>query len=375
VRRGEEWVILIDADQTLPEKYLARMAGVVAGLPPVVAFVQAAHDSDHDRPPVQLTGTDPFCPGVTLFQKAMGLEIRVLYEYDLAWRERYGFLPMMGHGVAVRYRAWEALGGIPPLVAEDFGFAFTATCQGMYGVYAGYLRSWESFPKDFDAFLVRGAKFAGGAAEFLRYNSKALLRGQANWIETLDLLLILFRYPLMPLLVINGFLSAYVCAQLWERNLLALHPALPYVFLGMYLLTIFLHLSVTNNAYAALRHWFWATAVHGACLPLFAWRFCKHLRSPMTYERTPKGSDPATPRPLAAGLTVLLGLAALALSWRWWSPFSPMLAAQGVAYVCFPLYKHLDKPTVAGVLSRAAAWLPGMLLILALYTMWQFPWR
>jgi hypothetical protein len=305
----------------------------------------------------------------------MGLEVRVFFDFDLPWREPCGFLPTMGHGVAVRRRAWKELGGFPELVMEDFGFAFLASARGMYGVYARSVHCWESFPKDFDAFVVRLGKSAGGAAEFVCKNLRHFHRSHARWVETLDLVALLLWYPLMPLLVVNSFLSAYVCYHLWVRNIAILHPILPFLFLGMYLSTNLVYLSVTSNAYAALRHWFWAAAVYGATLPLASWRFCKHLFVAPTFERTPKGADKAPGLRWPATLTALLGVLALLVSWYWWSPFSPLLAAQGVSYLCFPIYRYLTKPTLLGTLIRIAAWVPGLLLLAGLYSMWQFPWR
>src|SRR5262249_1319012 len=124
--------------------------------------------------------------------------------------------------------------------------------------------------------------------------------------------------------------------------------------------------------FGAVRYWFWSAAVYGACAPVAGWSFFRHLRSAPAFERTPKGADRAGVAPGRTALLAGLGGLALGLAWCWWSPFRPVLAAQGTAWVCFPAYRWLNEAALRGRVSRALVWLPGALLLAALYTIWSW---
>ena len=91
----------------------------------------------------------------------LGIEVEFFYMRDLRWRGRFGFVPFLGHGAAIRRSAWRAAGRFPRVVSEDFAFAIRARRKGLYGVYVDDAAAWESYPRDFGAFLVRLKKFAG----------------------------------------------------------------------------------------------------------------------------------------------------------------------------------------------------------------------
>lgn len=361
-RCGEaEWIVIVDADQVLPAGYLMQLAGAVAEQPLDVAFAQTGHD------PLEAPGSH------TLFQAALGPEIRLFYERDLGLRQRCGFLPALGHGLAVRGSAWRALGGFPELVSEDYAFSLAVSGSGRHGVYLEEIRSGEAYPRDFTAFVIRIRKFAGGSAELLRRAGWRFFAGRAPMVEKLDFMMMILWYPLLPLLLLNGFLSAYVCHHWWTQGVSALHPMLPYILLAMFLLTIPVIVSATRGGFAAIRYWFWSTAVYSAAVPTASWHFLVHLFRKPTFERTPKREDGPRPRlRLAGAVTVLLGLAAIATSLLCWSPFTPVLAAYGTAYLAFPMFRALHQRSLAGRFARLGVWVPGVLFLVALYTMWTW---
>ncbi|MBI3836483.1 MAG: glycosyltransferase [Planctomycetia bacterium] len=174
----QPWFIIVDADQILPNTYLAAMAAVVREQPEEVAFVQGGHTADDlaliDSQDNRVeSGRRP-----TPFQRAMGLEVQMFYDRDLTLRQTHGFLPCLGHGVAIRRSAWQAVCGIPHVVSEDFAFAMKLSQQGLYGVYADHVRSWESYPKDFGSFLIRLYKFYAGTAELLKLHLWGFLKSE-----------------------------------------------------------------------------------------------------------------------------------------------------------------------------------------------------
>lgn len=369
---SEDWYVIVDADQILPTSYLSTFATIAASQPNTVGFIQGGHQADH----FLLANTEDSeerMMGPTKFQQALGIEIQLFYNHDLACRNKYGFVPFLGHGGAARRETWNKTSGFPLLVSEDYAFSLAAAVESRFGVYSDSLVSWESFPQDFGAFLVRLRKFAGGSAELFKASlTRKFINSGAHQVEKIDFLLLLLWYPLMPLVVANGFLSAYVCHCLWELRISALHPALPAVFVAMFLLPVPPLLAVTGSLAQAIRFWAWSTAVYGACMPIASWHFVIHFFQKPSFERTPKRGS-RSPSFVRAGIgTAALGVLAIVLAWIWWSPFSPVLLAHGVAFISFLLYGWLNEAGLRGLLSRAIIWAPSGLLLWALYLMWEW---
>lgn len=369
LRPSEEWAIILDADQILPKMYLSQIASAICMQPDDVAYIQAGHEPDHLA--TKGIGTEPN-RGSTAFQQLLGLEVQIFYERDLTLREKFGFLPCIGHGVAVRVSAWRDVGGFPEVVSEDYAFAMATRLNGWRGVHTDWIRSWEAFPQDFGTFVVRLGKFAGGSAELLRSTvfRRFLLSRSISVTEKIDIAMGLLWYPLMLLVLCNVFLSAYVCHRSWQLQLPFVHPVLPYLFLSMFLLIWPVLLSVTKSLPPAIGYWFWASAVYAASMPVAAWRFFVHLWKLPTFNRTPKGSTRTHPSYAVCALLILIGMSAVVLSRWWWSPFSPVLTGYGIAFLSYPSYHFLNGKGLAGRIHRSLIYVPGLFLIWALRTMW-----
>ncbi|HEX5104005.1 MAG TPA: glycosyltransferase, partial [Pirellulaceae bacterium] len=180
-----EWLIIVDADQILPQHYVSQFAGFVAGLPDRVGYAQARQESDHVLP-----------TSSSHFQQALGREIDIFYSHDLALRSEFGFMPLVGHGAALRRTAWQQV-PFPEVVSEDFAMSLEMRNRDLVGAYAPEVQAWESFPPSFGAFLIRLRKFAGGTAELYRKHLPAFLFGPATFTEKLDLLMMIGWYALM----------------------------------------------------------------------------------------------------------------------------------------------------------------------------------
>jgi len=352
-----EWFLLIDADQFLPRDYLTKLVRHIPEGQEHVAFLQAAHKTSQKLE-------------TSAFQKALSSEVEFFYSRDLSVRQNYGFVPLLGHGTLIRRSAWKKSGGIPEIVSEDFAFAMRCSTLGMTGQYVEQVESYEIYPYDFGGFLIRLKKFAGGTAELIRKGLFPFLNGEGSFPEKWDMVLMLIWYILMPLLVLNGFLSAYIVNKLWRESLPFLQPILPYLYIWMFLVTASLSVSTTGNWGQAMRFLFWSTAIYTATMPLASMAFVKSLFIKPKFNRTPKNSERTTLRVVDALFMMLLGTGALYCSYIWLSPFSPVLAGQGVAYFCFPLYNQLNSKSALGDLARFIIYIPGALIIFALYTMW-----
>jgi len=359
-----QWMVIADADQNLPYDYITRFSAIVACLPEHVAYVQGRNVSDHEFSLLSRHATP--------FQRAMGHEIDMFYGYDLMWRTSAGFLPLIGHGAALRRSAWERV-KFPEIVSEDFALSMELRNQSLVGIYADSVESWESFPESFGAFVVRLRKFSGGTAQLYRVCLKRFLLGPSTFTEKLDLLMLIGWYALMPWVVINGYLSAYICHQLWERQVSALHPMLPYVFVALFLANLPALYSTAPTLLHAFQQWFWSSAIYGACMPIASIQFIRHLLGAKPrFDRTPKGGQAAPIGHATCVAMVFLGLLTLAFSVYWSSPFSPVLFGLGLSYISIPLYTQLHKSNIWGAIARLAVLLPGTAYVYALWKMWSW---
>lgn len=361
----EDWILLVDADQLLFSDYLSQFVARLPDENSNVAFVQAAHEAIAKAEHSFREESSPFqislSPGVSLY-----------YFRDLVTRESFGFVPLLGHGAMIRRSAWETLGKFPEIVSEDFAFALRAANNRLQGIYLEDVVSYEAFPYDFGGFMIRLKKFAGGTVELLRREVIAFLSGPAQVVEKWDLFMMVFWYVLMPLVVFNGFLGAYVCHRLWIEGLPYLHPVLPYLYSWMLLSILVLNISVTQGGAMAFRFYFWSTAIYTTAMPLAGLSFVKHLFSQPTFVRTPKNREEARLSVVESSFMVVLGSAAMICALAWISPFSPLLAGQGIAYLSYPLYGKLCSDSLLGRFSRMLVNVPGILMLFALYAMWKW---
>jgi len=353
----EDWVLLIDADQILPPNYLSQLVSSLPNDTSQIAFVQAAHKATIDE-------------GSSHFQVVLSPEVALYYSRDLAVRESFGFVPLLGHGALIRRSAWESLGGLPEMVSEDFAFALEAANQGQRGIYRENAVSYEAYPYDFGGFMIRLRKFAGGTAELFRRKALPFLVGPASIVEKWDFAMQLFWYVLMPLVTLNGFLGAYVTHRLWTEGVPYLHPVLPYLYTWLLFSLFALKLSITQDWGAAFKFYFWSTAVYAAAMPLASFSFVKHLFFRPIFRRTPKNKERTRLSFAESSLMILLGLAAITCADQWFSPFSPILAGQGIAYLSYPVYSKLCSHSLLGTVARLLIYVPGLLMLFALYAMW-----
>lgn len=356
----DEWILIVDADQLLPEKYVSQLVKNLPENNSDIAFVQASQEPLIDH------------KSSSAFQIALSPEIQLYYSRDLAQREKFGFVPMLGHGVIFKKSVWKAVGKFPEIVSEDFAFSLQLANKGYKGIYCKEVISSESFPYDFGGFIIRLKKFSGGTAELLRKEFVSFLFGQSQIVEKSDLIMLLLWYVLMPFVTINGFLGAYVCYELWDEKISYIHPILPYLYTWILLSVFSLSISVTESIKKALKFYFWSTAIYTAAMPLASLSFIKHLFLPVKFTRTPKNNETSDPSILDSLFMYFIGIFAIIFGSVWFSPFSPILIGQGVAYASYHLYGKLCSESAIGKLSRSLIYLPGIFMIIALFLMWKW---
>lgn len=173
---------LADADEILPADFLSKL------VPRLLAndrcgFIQANH---HSNP-----------QDTSALARAMGIGVDIHWRWYQPLRNRFGFVMLLGHGVVVRRRCWEAVGGFPELVSEDLAFAIALRDKGWHGQFAEDVICYESFPEDMRAFRIRHMKWTRGTCEFLHHQLGFLLRSRTiSLVEKLDILLPVLGLPL-----------------------------------------------------------------------------------------------------------------------------------------------------------------------------------
>ena len=165
---------VMDADEMLPRTFLRDMVELMSDTD--YAFAQAKHVPNPDQP--------------TGFARLMGQTIMPFWSVLLAVKNRYGFVPCVGHGVLVRRSAWEAAGGFPEVASEDLAFSAKLLEQGLRGVYADHVICWEDFAACAASFRIQQERYVAGVFQVLTgFWPKLLRRKDVSWTERLDFLL------------------------------------------------------------------------------------------------------------------------------------------------------------------------------------------
>jgi cellulose synthase/poly-beta-1,6-N-acetylglucosamine synthase-like glycosyltransferase len=168
--------VLVDADCLLPPDYVERLIPKLED-DPLAAFVQSACKArpEHDR-----------------LTRHLSLSVDRMWEDYMAYREKSGFVPLMGRGAAVRHEVWEKVGGFPEIIAEDVGFALAARAEGFLGKYVPEPFCLESLPPDIRAFGAQQGKYSAGAFQFLfQFWKQILFCKEMPWYEKVDLAILL----------------------------------------------------------------------------------------------------------------------------------------------------------------------------------------
>ena len=352
----EEWILLVDADQYLPKDYLVNLTKYIPEEDTRVAFIQSANDASSFRP-------------TSHFQKMLEPEIAMFYKRSLSVRQRFGFVPMLGHGALVRRSSWEDVGGFPEIVSEDFAFALEITSKNRYGIYVEDVIGYEQYPHDFGGFMIRVKKWAGGTAELLK--SRVRFNG-LSFVERWDFMMQILGYILAPLIWLNAFLGAFVLHKLWSEYTLFLNPILPYLYSLLLFATLSIIISVSKNVKQAISFYFWATAIYTASLPIIGLTFLIYQFRLPSFRRTPKNG---TNTPLGfwdSALMMLMGCLTLGIAGYWWSPYSYVLIGVGAAYLFYPFFGQLASSSWLGKFSRIIVYIPGSFMLFALYAMWNY---
>ncbi len=357
----EDWICLTDSDQIFKSDFLSEICKEIPNNFSDISYIQARNEA--------LNNND-----LSKFQKVMKEEITLYYTRDLYVRNKYGFVPLLGHGALLNRSNFIKMNGFPELVSEDFAFALNAAAKGYRNHYAMDVKSYEAYPYDFGAFVTRLCKFSGASAELIRkIVPQFIFNKSVSWIEKWDFGVMLFWYFLMPIIVINGFVSAYVTNYFWINRVPYIHPILPYLFTYMLLTLLLIIISTQENKiWVSLKFYFWTSAIYSATLPLTGFYFLKGFFIKPKFTITPKEKNINKLNKTSIILVVILGLSGIGFSLYYWSPFSWFLLGHSLSYCLYPLFINLNIDNFIGKLSRILIYIPGTLMIIALIALWQY---
>jgi cellulose synthase/poly-beta-1,6-N-acetylglucosamine synthase-like glycosyltransferase len=355
----EEWICIVDADQYLPKNYISKLICYIPDSSHTVSYIQSANNS-------YINVNSSF------FQKFLSYENAIFYFRTLPLRNTFGFVPFLGHGVIFSRAAWKQLGGFPEVVSEDLAFAMRASGSNLKGIYIDEIISNETFPNDFGSFVIRLKKFAGGASELIRKELLRFLVGSSSLTEKWDLLMMLLGYLILPMLVINSFISAYVSNILWVKYYPYIHPVLPYIYFSLFISAYTIIKSIDGQPHSPLKFYFWSTAVYISAMPVVSFAFLKGLFIKPVFISTPKGPKKIKLKIAESIFTLILGVVALICSFLWLSPFTPYLLGLSSSFLLFPFFQYLNDNNIRGKISRKFIYLPGLFMVFALITFWYF---
>lgn len=207
-----DYFLIADSDEILAKDFIEKTLGYFAD--PKVAFVQANHicyNKDDNR-----------------WTRCLGVGVDLHWDHYQEYRNRYGLVPILGHGVMIRADLLKRF-GFPEMVSEDLALTMELARHGYRGVFAKDVVCGEAFPPSYLAFRKRHKKWSQGTVEILR---KALLPfildRNVRWFEKLDTILPLMNLPLAASFPIFIILSTILNPKFFY------HP----LVIGMSIITI-----------------------------------------------------------------------------------------------------------------------------------------
>lgn len=211
---GYEYIVIADADEELPMDFV-RQALAAFQQDERVAFVQAKHLCSH-------TQTSPFARDLSGIIDAM-------WEFYQDYRNQYGLVPCLGHGVMIRVTTMTQVGGVPSVISDDLALTMALRSAGYVGRFAHWIIAREGFPTTLADYRKRFSRWTKADCEcFLQCVVPFLQAASISWFEKLDLVLREIRMALsaviLPVLCLNGMMAFVLQAPFfasWEFVLTA----------------------------------------------------------------------------------------------------------------------------------------------------------
>ena len=183
-RTDYDYFVVLDSDERIPQDYIVETLKYYA-YDEEVGVVQASHKATKGR---------------NLFQSLMGLSVKSNGRVCQVMKNFYGANALIGHGMTISRKCYEATNGFPSVVAEDISFAIDVKNSGFRVLYAPNIVCEEEFPVDYLCLKKRQAKWVQGNVEFMRKYNRSITDSKMTWYEKLDVKLSHYNLPIIPML-------------------------------------------------------------------------------------------------------------------------------------------------------------------------------
>lgn len=221
-----DYFVVLDSDERIPKEYIKETLKYYA-YDESVGVVQAAHKATK---------------GSNMFQNLMGLSVKSNGKICQVMKNFYGSNALIGHGMTISRKCYEATHGFPQVVAEDISFAVDVKNSGYRVMYAPNIVCEEEFPVNYLCLKKRQAKWVQGNVEFMKKYNRSITESKMTWYEKMDVKLSHYNLPIIPMLsffiiintIIMGFLgfdvTRYSLAIVGLMLLFLVSPLIPDFF-------------------------------------------------------------------------------------------------------------------------------------------------
>ncbi len=196
--KGYAYYVILDSDEILPNNFLYESLKYFYAYENI-GIVQANHISDRNR---------------NFFMKLFHVGVNSHWPTYQTMKHFYGFSTMLGHGAMIKRECYEAVGGFPPLVAEDLCLSIEARSLGYMVAFAPNIVCREEYPVDYVAFKKRHSKWTQGNLEFIKRYSGRITKSKMRWFEKLDIVLFTYNLPLTAVFAFFIFLNLMIAPLL-----------------------------------------------------------------------------------------------------------------------------------------------------------------
>lgn len=193
---GYEYLVLADADEELPHDFVAKAVDAF-GADDNIAFVQAKHRC-------RVSQNNPFS---TYFSTI----IDAMWEFYQDYRNRFGTVCCLGHGVAIKVKALRQVAGFPNVVSEDLALTMVMRKASRIGSFRDDIVALEGFPESLVQYRQRFFRWTMADCQCLiKCVLPFLLEKEISWCEKLDIFVREVRMSISSLflpLVLVGWLA------------------------------------------------------------------------------------------------------------------------------------------------------------------------